>query len=45
MKRARALGGDALVIGQWGNPTVAIDAYGNVQRGKAISMTVIRYNP
>ena len=45
MKRARALGGDGLVIGQWGNPTTHVDGYGNVQRGKAISMTVIRYNP
>ena len=45
MTRARALGGDGLVIGQWGNPTLGIDQYGNLRRGKAISMTVIRYNP
>ena len=42
--RARSLGGDGIVIGQWGNPA-NIDAYGNVQYGKALSMSVIRYRP
>lgn len=42
--RARSLGGDGIVIGQWGSPA-NIDAHGNVQYGKELSMTVIRYRP
>lgn len=44
-KRARSLGGDALVIKGWGSPLVHVGAYGQTQHGKAISMTVLRYNP
>jgi hypothetical protein len=43
--RARALGGDGIVIGQWGQPATGVDGYGRMYYGKALSMTVIRYNP
>ncbi len=42
--RARSLGGDGIVIGQWGSPA-NMDACGNVRSRKALSMSVIRYRP
>ncbi len=42
-KKARELGGDAVVIGQWGHPLTGVDGYGNTYYGKAVSMTVLRY--
>ena len=42
-RKARTLGGDAIVVRQWGNPLVAVDRYGGTQYGKAISMEVVRF--
>ncbi len=43
-RRARELGGDALVVRQWGHHLVSADAYG-AQHGKSLSMDVVRLNP
>jgi hypothetical protein len=43
--KARMLGGDGLIIKAWGQPMTGVDAYGDTYYGKALSMTVIRYNP
>ncbi len=42
-KKARALGGDALVIKQWGYQMTGMDSYGQTYYGKNLSMTVVRY--
>ncbi|MBI2759975.1 MAG: hypothetical protein HYX51_00935 [Chloroflexi bacterium] len=44
-RKARTLGGDAVVVRQWGNPLVAIDSYGGAMHGKAISLEVVRLKP
>ncbi|MCA9281262.1 MAG: hypothetical protein KDA30_04420 [Phycisphaerales bacterium] len=44
-KKARALGGDALVIKQWGSYLSGVDGYGTAYHGKNLSMTVVRYRP
>jgi hypothetical protein len=41
-KRARLLGGDALVVRRWGTPVIATDIDGNSQYGKALAMEVVR---
>ncbi len=44
-RKARTLGGDAVVVRQWGNPLVAVDGYGGAQYGKSISLEVVRLKP
>ncbi len=44
-KKARELGGDALVIKEWGHTMVGMDSYGRSYYGKNLSMTVVRYRP
>ena len=41
-KKARALGGDGLVMSRWGMPVVNVGMFG-VQRGKMAELTVLRY--
>jgi hypothetical protein len=43
--KARALGGDGLVVGSWGSTMTHVDAYGGAHYGKGLSFSVIRYNP
>jgi hypothetical protein len=42
-KKARTLGGDGIVVSQWGSQLQSVDGYGNAYHGKNISMTVVRY--
>ncbi len=42
-RRARQLGGDAIVIRGWGNPMTGVNGYGQSTYGKSISMAVVRY--
>jgi hypothetical protein len=42
-KKARSLGGDAVVIGQWGTQLNGVDGYGNAYHGKNISMMVVPF--
>ena len=44
-KKAWELGGDALVIKEWGHTMVGMDSYGRSYYGKNLSMTVVRYKP
>jgi len=44
-KKARQLGGDAIVIGQWGTHLTGMDGYGNAYHAKNVSMTVLRFRP
>jgi hypothetical protein len=41
-KKARELGGDALVIKEWGHTMTGIDSYGQTYYAKNLSMTVVR---
>jgi hypothetical protein len=43
-RRARTLGGDGIVVGQWGSHMTGVDGYGQAYYGKNIGMTVIRYD-
>jgi hypothetical protein len=43
MGKARSIGGDAIVVTQWGQPVSYVGSYGEVQHSKAISFRVIRY--
>jgi hypothetical protein len=45
MGKARSLGGDALVVHAWGQTVSSVDAYGNAQYAKHLSMKVMRYRP
>jgi hypothetical protein len=42
-RKARALGGDGIVIKQWGNQLTGFNNYGQAYHGKNISMTVVRF--
>lgn len=42
-KKARALGGDGLVIGRWGSYLAGVGTWGEAYHGRTISMTVLRY--
>ena len=42
-RKARALGGDAIVVRQWGSPLTGVNGYGQAYYGKAISMEVVRF--
>ena len=42
-KKARQLGGDGIVINQWGEPLVGM-SYGQAYHAKAIGMQVVRYS-
>lgn len=44
-RKARSLGGDAIVIKQWGHHMTSVDGYGRAYYGKNLSMIVVRYNP
>lgn len=44
-RKARTLGGDAVVVRQWGNPLMGVDQYGSAYHGKSISLEVVRLKP
>ena len=44
-KKARELGGDAIVIRHWGYPMTGANRYGGASYGKALSMIVVRLRP
>ncbi len=41
--KARAIGGDGLIIGNWGHYVSGVGAYGSVYHSKTFSMTVVRF--
>lgn len=42
-EKARTLGGDALVIGRWGQHLEGFGSYGEAYHGKNIAVSVLRY--
>ncbi len=44
-RKARELGGDAIVIKQWGHYLASVDSYGAAYHGKNLSMLVVRFRP
>lgn len=42
-EKARAIGGDGLVVGAWGHHLAGIGSYGVAYHGKDLALSVIRY--